>query len=56
MLSRRNFIKINGITTAGLGLGLRPAWFLNTYESKRPKLSERKFTSTAIENDIINNK
>jgi len=52
MLSRRNFIKINGITTAGLGIGLRPAWLLNTYESKRPKPAERKFTSTAIENTI----
>ena len=41
MLSRRNFIKINGVTTAGISMGLRPAWFATAaadFEIKRPKL------------------
>ncbi|WP_259071038.1 glycoside hydrolase family 125 protein [Mucilaginibacter sp. X4EP1] len=50
MLSRRDFIKINGVTTAGLGLGLRPAWFAGAaFESNRPPLANRKFTSKAVE-------
>ncbi|TWJ04337.1 hypothetical protein JN11_00045 [Mucilaginibacter frigoritolerans] len=50
MLSRRDFIKINGVTTAGLGLGLRPAWFTGmAFESNRPPLANRKFTSKAVE-------
>jgi len=55
MTSRRDFIKVNGITAAGLSLGLRPKWFnapMGKYESQRPKLSERKFTSTAVEEKI----
>ncbi|HVW97950.1 MAG TPA: glycoside hydrolase family 125 protein [Mucilaginibacter sp.] len=54
MLSRRDFIKINGVTTAGLGLGLRPDWFgaVTSFESKRPPLAERKFTSKAVEATI----
>ena len=56
MLSRRDFIKINGVTTAGIGLGLKPAWFASAaeFESKRPKLSDRKFTSKAVEATIKN--
>jgi meiotically up-regulated gene 157 (Mug157) protein len=55
MLSRRNFIKINGVTTAGIGLGLRPAWFTvdpKQFESLRPKFADRKFTSKAVEATI----
>ncbi len=55
MLSRRNFIKINGVTTAGLSLGFRPAWFTGAaFESKRPPLANRKFTSKAVEATIQN--
>src|ERR1700760_1662275 len=50
MLSRRDFIKINGVTTAGIGLGLRPKWSLTEpFVSKRPAPSARKFTSKAVE-------
>src|SRR5580698_4314160 len=55
MISRRNFIKVNGITTAGIGMGLRPAWFANKlakFESLRPKLADRKFTNEAVEAKI----
>ena len=53
MISRRNFIKINGITAAGLGLGIRPAWAdTATFESHRPPLASRKFTSKAVEATI----
>ena len=53
MLTRRDFIKINGITTAGIGMGLTPAWFnTKTFESKRPPLAGRKFTSKAVEAKI----
>jgi meiotically up-regulated gene 157 (Mug157) protein len=55
MISRRDFIKINGVTTAGLSLGLKPAWFAEmAFESHRPKLADRKFTSKAVENTIKN--
>ncbi|WP_183563894.1 glycoside hydrolase family 125 protein [Mucilaginibacter sp. SP1R1] len=52
MLTRRNFIKINGIATAGLSLGITPSLFassLPAFESQRPKLADRKFTSKAVE-------
>jgi len=53
MLSRRDFIKINGVTTAGLSLGLTPRWFKsNPFESKRPAPAARKFTSKAVETTI----
>ena len=53
MLSRRNFIKINGVTTAGIGMGLRPAWFAESaFETHRPPLAERRFTSKAVEETI----
>ena len=59
MTTRRDFIKVNGITAAGLSLGLRPKWFndpAGPYESHRPKLSERKFTSAAVEEKIKSTK
>ncbi|WP_262149921.1 glycoside hydrolase family 125 protein [Chryseobacterium foetidum] len=53
MLSRRTFIKKSSL---GLGLFAIPnsATFLfdNDFISKRPKVSERKFTSTTVENTI----
>src|ERR1700754_1695981 len=52
MLTRRHFIKLNGIATAGLSLGLTPSLFASTlpaFESQRPKLADRKFTSKAVE-------
>jgi meiotically up-regulated gene 157 (Mug157) protein len=53
MLTRRNFIKINGITTAGLSAGLKPIWFTSpTFESHRPNTAARKFTSKAVEETI----
>jgi len=55
MTTRRHFIKVNGITAAGLGVGLKPNWFTsasNKFENKRPKPSERKFTSVAVEDKI----
>jgi meiotically up-regulated gene 157 (Mug157) protein len=55
MISRRDFIKINGVTTAGLSLGLKPAWFAGiTFESHRPKFAARKFTSKSVEATIKN--
>jgi len=55
MLSRRHFIKINGITTAGIGLGLKPKLFVSNpvpFVNQRPRLADRKFTSTAVEEKI----
>jgi meiotically up-regulated gene 157 (Mug157) protein len=55
MTTRRHFIKINGITAAGIGMGLKPAWFKNSagqFISQRPKLADRKFTSHAVEDKI----
>lgn len=53
MLSRRDFIKINGVTTAGLSVGMRPDWFKGeVLQSKRPALADRKFTSKAVEETI----
>src|ERR1700744_5170329 len=53
MLSRRDFIRINGVTAAGLGMGLRPPLFsASDYTSRRPALADRKFTSKAVENMI----
>ena len=55
MLSRRDFIKINGVTAAGLSAGLKPSWFTGlAFESHRPALADRKFTSKAVEETIRN--
>jgi uncharacterized protein len=55
MTTRRDFIKVNGITAAGLGLGLRPNWFKSPatkFESLRPVHDKRKFNSSAVEEKI----
>jgi meiotically up-regulated gene 157 (Mug157) protein len=52
MLNRRDFIKINGLTVAGIGLGLRPAFAADNYVSLRPPIGQRKFTSKAVEATI----
>ena len=57
MITRRHFIKINSVATAGLGLGVVPAasWLGATppvFESHRPKPADRKFTSKAVEATI----
>ncbi|MBB6110856.1 hypothetical protein SAMN05421821_109129 [Mucilaginibacter lappiensis] len=52
MLTRRHFIKLNGVAAAGITLGVTPSLFASTlpaFESKRPKLADRKFTSKAVE-------
>jgi meiotically up-regulated gene 157 (Mug157) protein len=50
MINRRDFIKINGLTAAGMGLGLRPAFGNSVaYTSQRPAVADRKFTSKAVE-------
>jgi len=54
MLTRRDFIKLNGITTAGIGIGLKPAWFTSNpkFESKRVAPSFRRFNSQTVEDTI----
>lgn len=52
MISRRDFIKINGIAATGVSLGLKPG--ISTYESRRPAPADRKFKSEAVENAIKN--
>ncbi|MGZ3835026.1 MAG: glycoside hydrolase family 125 protein, partial [Mucilaginibacter sp.] len=54
MLTRRNFIKLNTITTAGIGVGLRPSWFTDAarFESKRVSPSVRRFNSQVVEDKI----
>src|ERR1700744_5184537 len=54
MTTRRDFIKVNGITATGLTLGLRPKWFSATdkYKSHHPNPGERKFTGPAVEEKI----
>ena len=53
MLNRRHFIKLNGVTATGLALGAKPYWFgSKTFESRRPKPSDRKFASKAVETTI----
>ncbi len=51
-MRRRNFIKLNSIAVAGLGIGLKPNWMNAGFESRRPKLADRKFTSKAVESTI----
>ena len=57
MITRRHFIKLNSVATAGLGLGVVPvpSWLGSTapvFESRRPKPADRKFTSKAVESII----
>lgn len=53
MLNRRDFLKLNGITATGMGLGLKPSWFdVQQYESKRLEPKLRRFTSPAVESTI----
>jgi len=54
MINRRDFIKLNGLTATGLGLGLKPSWFspMQQFESKRLSPNLRRFTSTAVESTI----
>ncbi|HEY4195254.1 MAG TPA: glycoside hydrolase family 125 protein, partial [Mucilaginibacter sp.] len=54
MLTRRNFIKLNGITTAGIGMGLKPGWLTAApkFDSKRIKPEFRRFNSPAVEDKI----
>jgi len=55
MLNRRDFIKLNGLTAAGIGMGLRPAWFNDDdqkYQSKRLSPNLRRFNSPAVESTI----
>lgn len=55
MTTRRDFLKTSGLALAGLNIANNS--FANTFvpsgfESKRPKLADRKFTSTAVEEKI----
>ena len=55
MTTRRHFIKLNGITAAGLSVGLKPKWFITnkaSFVNQRPKPADRKFTSPAVEDKI----
>ena len=56
MQSRRNFIKTGSLAIAGLSLSnlsFTKSFAPNSFESKRPPISERKFVSEAIEAKII---
>lgn len=56
MPSRREFIKTGGLALAGLSIGNRSISanvFSPGLESRRPKLSERKFVSDSVEDKII---
>ena len=55
MTTRRNFIQTTSLLTAGafLPADLLLAHGLNGFESKRPPLADRKFTSEAVESMIL---
>ncbi len=56
MPSRRNFIKTSGLAIAGLSvskLSFTKSFALNSYQSKRPPILERKVTSEAIEAKLV---
>lgn len=56
MSSRRNFLKTSTLALAGLSLSnltLTKSFAINSYQSKRPPISQRKFISEAIESKII---
>ncbi len=55
MPSRRDFIKTSGLALAGLSISkinMEPIFALEDYQSKRPPLDKRKFTSQAVEAKI----
>ena len=55
MQSRRNFIKTSSLAIAGLSLSnlsFTKSFAPNSFETKRPPISERKFVSEAIETKI----
>lgn len=56
MQSRREFIKLAGVVTGGISLvGVNPSFSFTSkdnFKSNRPPLSERKFTSEAVEATI----
>ena len=52
MISRKKFIAQSGLVAAGLAM--RPAWALGqNFESRRPPLADRKFSSDAVEAAIV---
>ena len=56
MQSRRNFIKTSSLAIAGLSLSnlsFTKSFAPNSFETKRPSISERKFVSEAIETKIV---
>lgn len=56
MISRRNFIKTGTLAIAGLSLSnlsFSKSFSINTYNSNRPPVDQRKFVSEAIEAKII---
>ncbi len=56
MHSRRNFIKTGSLAIAGLSLSnlsFTKSFAPNSFETKRPPISERKFVSEAIETKIV---
>ncbi|MFZ1279516.1 MAG: glycoside hydrolase family 125 protein [Ignavibacteriaceae bacterium] len=56
MQSRRNFIKTSSLAIAGLSLSnlsFTKSFAPNSFETKRPPISERKFVSEAIETKIV---
>ena len=56
MPSRRSFIKTSGLAIAGLSLAnlsFTKSFTLNSFESKRPAIAARKFTSEAVEAKIV---
>ncbi|MCX7874846.1 MAG: glycoside hydrolase family 125 protein [Melioribacteraceae bacterium] len=55
MKNRREFIKTSSLAIAGISLSnlnFTTNFVFKEFESKRPKLAERKFISTAVENEI----
>ena len=55
MISRRNFLKATALASAGMAIGTNNLNAITSgfgYESKRPKLADRKFVSDAVEAKI----
>ena len=54
MVNRRDFLKTSALAAAGMAIGKSSInAFVPGFESRRPKLSERKFVSDAVEAKII---